>query len=165
MARNPGRSGSEADVPPDDLTGEALRAYKSFLKSEAAALLAPPRQGANSLIKEWRLFAVKEKALYVALNFFESEITLHADYWYPATEENEIRAALIQQSNSQQASAMLVTNATRRTSQYRATPPTYVRRNEFTSTDQDLIDTYGNPGYQEANPGLFITTTSPSSSE
>merc|ERR550514_2376651 len=120
-------------------------------------LLEPPRRGANSLIEEWRLFCAKEKAIYATLNLFEGDITLRADCWYAAAEEDAIRSLLIQQSNAQQASAMLVTD---RSGQKR-NPPTFIRKNEFTGPYQDLVDTYGVPRYQEANPALFTVVTFP----
>merc|ERR1719446_1108324 len=42
-----------------------------------------------------------------------------------------------------------------------STPPTYTKTNEFTEPWQDVIDTYGIPKYQEANPALFATVTFP----
>lgn len=69
---------------------KAVEAYDRFLRVEALVLLEPPRQGANSLLEEWRLFAAKEKAIYATLNLFEGDITLRADCWYAASEEDSI---------------------------------------------------------------------------
>merc|ERR1712048_576002 len=40
-------------------------------------------------------------------------------------------------------------------------PPTYIKTNEFTEVFQDVINTYGIPAYQEANPALFTVVTFP----
>ena len=101
------------------------------------------------------MFCQKEKAIYAALNLFEGDITLRADCWYPAAEEDQIRSMLIQQSNAQQASAMLVTDR----SGVKRNPPTFIRKNEFTGPTQDLIDTYGVAKYQEANLWTSLPVT------
>merc|ERR1740138_304499 len=41
------------------------------------------------------------------------------------------------------------------------TPPTYIRTNEYTEPWQEVIDTYGIPRYQEANPALLTVVTFP----
>jgi len=139
-----------------------LRAHESFVMSEAEALLEPPRRGANSIIEEWRLFCKKEKSIYATLNLFEGHMNLRANAWYPAEEEDHVRAMLIRQSNGQngQSSAMLVSDRVP-PSGHKKNPPTYVRVNEFTSCFQELIDTYGLPRYEEANPTLFAIVTFP----
>jgi len=111
------------------------------------------------LIEEWRLFCIKEKSTYATLNLFEGHMNLRANCWYPAAEEDQIRALLIRNSSTQQghSSAMLVSDRTLP----RRSPPTYIRKNEFTGLFQDLVDTYGFPRYGEANPALFTIVTFP----
>jgi len=40
-------------------------------------------------------------------------------------------------------------------------PPTYIKTNEFTSTFQEIVNTYGVPMYKEANPAVFAIITFP----
>lgn len=40
-------------------------------------------------------------------------------------------------------------------------PPTYLKTNEFTSTFQEIVNTYGVPMYKEANPAVFAIVTFP----
>merc|ERR1719272_1023155 len=99
------------------------------MHGEARVLVEPPHEGANSLIEEWRLFCMKEKAIYATLNLFEGNMNLRASCWYPASEEDHIRTMLIRQSSQQgHSSAMLVSDRTLPQTR----PPTYNRRNEFT---------------------------------
>jgi len=136
-----------------------LRAHDSFVLDAAQHLIQPPRQGANSLIHEWSLYCRKDKAIYAQLNMFEGHLNLRANCWYPAAEEDQIRALLIQHGSRQRgsSSAMLVSDRI----PPRKTPPTYIRTNEFTTAMQTLIDLYGQPRYQEANPMLLSLVTFP----
>jgi len=136
-----------------------LKAHENFVRLEAATLLEPPRRGANSLIEDWRLFCMKEKSIYATLNLFEGHMNLRANCWYPAAEEDQIRAKLIQHSSRQSghSSAMLVSDRI----PPKKMPPTYVRKNQFTGCIQDLVDLYGFPSYQEANPMIFNLVTFP----
>merc|ERR1719454_26769 len=137
----------------------ALRAHEGLVLEEAQTLIAEARPGANSLIEEWCLFSKKEKAIYASLNMFEGHMNLRANCWYPAAEEDQIRALLIQHGARQQgmSSAMLVSDRI----PPRSMPPTYIRTNQFTTSTQTLIDLYGQPRYQEANPMLFSLVTFP----
>lgn len=136
-----------------------LNAHDTFVHSEAAALLEATRPNGNSLIEEWRLFCKKEKSIYATMNMFEGHMNLRANCWYPAAEEDQIRALLIRNSSKQagQSSAMLVSDRT----SPKTSPPTYIRRNEFTGIFQELVDTYATPRYGEANPALFTIITFP----
>lgn len=137
-----------------------LEAHEQFVRQEAAILLEPPSIGRGSLLEEYRLFCVKEKSIYATLNLFEGNMNLRAVCWYPAADEDEIRAMLVQNSLSSQqgqSNAMLVSD--------RGTPlrhaPSYIRTNDFTAVTQTLIDTYGPPRYGEINPALFALVTFP----
>jgi len=136
-----------------------IQQHEKLVFNEAALLLDPARPSADSLIEEWRLFCAKEKAIYATLNHFEGDTTLMANCWYPAGEEDQIRALLSLHSSDQKchAGAMLVPDRT----YPRRGPPTYIRKNELTSVFQGLVDTIGYPRYGEVNPGLFTIVTFP----
>lgn len=136
-----------------------LKAHEHFVKSEAASLLEPVDRNRDSLIEEWRLFCIKEKSIYATLNLFEGNMNLRASCWYPEEDEDRIRATCIQNSSSQHghSSAMLVPDKTAP----KKSPPTYIKVNEFTAIFQVLVNTYGLPRYQEANPALFTIVTFP----
>ena len=134
----------------------AVCAYDRFLESEISELLAVSSPGSNSQLEEWRLLCAKEKQVYVTLNFFEGEVTLRADCWIPASEEESIRRLLQQQAQPGQISAMLLTDQ-----EHGNSPPTFIKTTDFTRPFQDLVDTYGIPRYREINPALFATVTFP----
>eukprot|EP00403_Amphidinium_massartii_P048627 CAMPEP_0178465122 /NCGR_PEP_ID=MMETSP0689_2-20121128/51194_1 /TAXON_ID=160604 /ORGANISM="Amphidinium massartii, Strain CS-259" /LENGTH=826 /DNA_ID=CAMNT_0020092043 /DNA_START=135 /DNA_END=2616 /DNA_ORIENTATION=+ len=136
-----------------------LKAHENHVRGEAQLLLDRCRIDGNSLIEEWRMFCVKEKSIYATLNLFEGHSNLRADCWYPASEEDQIRSLLIRHSGDKhgQSSAVLVSDR----SPPKSMPPTYIRRNELTEVFQELVDTYGVPRYQEANPALFAIITFP----
>jgi V-type H+-transporting ATPase subunit a len=136
-----------------------LKAHETFVRQEATVMLEPPFPGRSSLIEEYRLFCMKEKSIYATLNLFEGNMNLRASCWYPAAEEDQIRAMLIQNniSGPGNSSAMLVSDRT----SPNAKAPSYVRKNEFTSAFQELVDTYGCPRNGEINPALFAVVTFP----
>jgi len=133
--------------------------HEIYVRQEAGSLLERVGIDGNSLIEDWRLFCMKEKSIYSTLNMFEGDMNLRANCWYPEAEEDQIRAQLIRHSSQQHghSSAMLVSDR----GPPRKMPPTYIRRNQFTCVFQDLVDMYGCPGYQEANPMLFSVVTFP----
>jgi V-type H+-transporting ATPase subunit a len=94
-------------------------AHDAVMLEASMHLIDVPRDGAgspvvdrNSLIEDWRLFCVKERAIYATLNMFEGHMNLRANCWYPVAERDQIRALLIQHSSSSRqqgsSSAMLM---------------------------------------------------------
>jgi V-type H+-transporting ATPase subunit a len=141
-----------------------LSAHERFVRAEAATLLEPVRQHSNSRVEDWRLFCKKEKAIYATLNLFEGNMNLRANCWYPEKREPQIRALLVQHATAKDghrhgagSSAMLVSDR----GVAKKGAPTYIHRNEFTAVFQELVDTYGLPRYQEANPALFTIVSFP----
>eukprot|EP00919_Chromeraceae_sp_WS-2016_P019921 GHVR01047340.1.p1 GENE.GHVR01047340.1~~GHVR01047340.1.p1 ORF type:complete len:588 (+),score=72.40 GHVR01047340.1:526-2289(+) len=148
----------------------ALEAYERYFMGGVSVLLEVPRVGGNSLIEEWRLFCVKEKATYHALNMFEGEdLAMRATCWYPETEEETIRKVLQTCSIEHQCTALLLSDNNSALPDLHGstsidvtkTPPTYIKVNEFTWAFQELVDTYGIPRYLEVNPALFTCVTFP----
>jgi V-type H+-transporting ATPase subunit a len=141
----------------------ALSAFEKYLIDESGDLVCPVSPDGNSLVEEWRLFCVKEKSIYASLNMFtggEHHLTCRADCWFPAAEETEIKRLLATAPpGSSYVSATLVADDSVERST--VNPPTYFKATEFNSAFQELVDTYGVPRYQEANPALFAMVTFP----
>jgi len=136
----------------------ALQAYQKVMQAEAADLLAPPAEGCNSKIEEWRLFCIKEKSIYSILNLCQEGMALSVDVWYPQADEKKIKELLESTSVGSQHKAMLCSD---RGSATKTVPPTYIRTNEFTECWQEVVNTYGIPAYKEANPALLTVVTFP----
>jgi len=134
---------------------QLLEHLRHYMRAEATTLVHRTSPQGNSLIEDWRLFCVKEKAIYATLNLFEGRMNLRASCWYPAQEEYHIKQVLVQADAN--AGAMLVSDR----SFSRKLAPTYIRTNELTEIAQQLVDTYGFPRYKEANPMLFTVVTFP----
>lgn len=65
--------------------------------------LSSLQPGGGSLIDDYRLFCLKEKAIYATLNMFEgSEAMLRSDCWFPEVEEEEVRQLLLSHSTRSQ---------------------------------------------------------------
>ncbi|PFH38534.1 putative vacuolar proton translocating ATPase subunit A [Besnoitia besnoiti] len=140
----------------------ALAAYEKYFLGEISLLLEVTRSGGSSLLEEWKMFCQKEKAVYVTLNQFHGrDMTLRCDCWIPQDKEEEVRALLkdvsAESAGDEQASAFLLIEKGRPT----AMPPTYFKTTEFTEPAQIMVDTYGVPRYQEANPAVLTTITFP----
>lgn len=141
-----------------DDKSRALEAFEEFFFDEVAVLLEPIRPNGNSLIEDWRLFCLKQKAIYGFLNLFEeTEATLRADCWYPAEEEESTRDMLSDFSGNNTVSAFLLADKDTK----RLNPPTYIKTTAFTESFQNIVDTYGVPRYQEVNPALLTIVTFP----
>ena len=146
-----------------------LAAFEKYVVDESAQLVCPRIEGGNSLVEDWRLFAIKEKSIYAVLNMFtggEHHLTCRADCWFPASEEPAIKQSLATQppvgttgGGSAKISATIVSDDL--VVRGLVNPPTHFRKSEFTGAFQELVDTYGVPRYQEANPALFAIVTFP----
>jgi V-type H+-transporting ATPase subunit a len=143
-----------------------LSAFEKYVVDESAQLVCPERADGNSLVENWRLFCIKEKSVYATLNMFtggEHHLTCRADCWFPASEEAEIKRMLNTRPpvsvGALRVSATLVTDDL--VKKKKLNPPTYFKKSEFMGAFQELVDTYGVPRYQEANPALFAIVTFP----
>ena len=143
-----------------------LTAFEKYAVDESSQLLCAVRENGNSQVEEWRLFCVKEKAIYATLNMFtggEHHLTSRADCWFPASEEAEIKRILATPPplsvGAIRVSATLVSDDS--VAAGSVNPPTHFKKSEFMGSFQELVDTYGVPRYQEANPALFAVVTFP----
>eukprot|EP00933_Yihiella_yeosuensis_P016790 TRINITY_DN1420_c0_g1_i1.p1 TRINITY_DN1420_c0_g1~~TRINITY_DN1420_c0_g1_i1.p1 ORF type:complete len:810 (+),score=203.16 TRINITY_DN1420_c0_g1_i1:81-2510(+) len=137
----------------------ALQAYQKFLKSEVGDLLAPhtSNQGGNSTIEDWRLFCIKEKSLYNILNLCSGDLVLRVNVWYPNSDEDKIQGVLQAVNSNKPQGAFMTPDR----GSSKSTPPTYIRTNEYTEAFQEVVNTYGIPKYQDANPALLTVVTFP----
>jgi V-type H+-transporting ATPase subunit a len=89
-----------------------LRGQENYMRAETQDLVEVKRRGGNSKVAEWEYFCCKEKSIYATLNLFEGNMNLRADCWYPAADEDHIRAMLIRQSSDPgtNSTAMLVSD-------------------------------------------------------
>ncbi|WBY59283.1 V-type proton ATPase subunit a [Plasmodium yoelii yoelii] len=138
---------------------KALKAYEEYFINEIFVLINVVEPNKNSLIEEWKLFCKKERHIYNNLNYFEgSDITLRCDCWYSANDEEKIRHILMNKSSNDLVSALLLSDKLLTPN---ISPPTYIKTNEFTSTYQSMVDTYGIPRYGEINPAISTIVTFP----
>jgi V-type H+-transporting ATPase subunit a len=98
------------------------------------------------------MFLAKEKALYKTINAMKSQNQQYIGYfWAPIEEENKIKQAL------QDYSACKISAY----DNHAIPRPTYFKINDFTYVLQNIVDTYGVPGYLEANPAQITIVTFP----
>lgn len=131
---------------------EILEKTKQAVIGLLRKLATPRAESVCSLIEEYRLFVLKEKSIYYNLNMF----TLKGDMffgncWCPKQDEPRILKAL-SAGYLKKVKGGFPPNQT---------PPTYFRLNDFTAPFQSIVDTYGIPCYQEANPAFFSAVTFP----
>ena len=146
-----------------------LEQFRAFLTVELDALLGLAAADGNSKVEEYRLFCAKEKSIYTVLNYFQGETTLRCDCWFPENDIPEVQEVLDQAGRQLGLRATLVLDAPIKLHELEighgdareTMPPTYIKKNEFTSAFQELVDTYGVPRYGEINPALFAIVSFP----
>jgi V-type H+-transporting ATPase subunit a len=138
---------------------QALEAYQNYMKSEAEVLLAPTlgHGDSNSKIEDYRLFCTKEKGIYTILNYCQEGLALRVNVWYPECNEAQIMELLKSVNAESPEKAILMPDK----GGSKSTPPTHIRVNDYTEGWQEVINTYGIPMYQEANPAIFAVVTFP----
>jgi len=139
----------------------ALRSFQDIMRAEIADLVAPSSGNpkGNAKIEDWRLFCVKEKSIYTVLNQCEEGMALRVNVWYPASDEVRIKAILKAEREGDQEGQGAFLNPDK--GAWKSAPPTCIRTNDYTEAWQEVIDTYGIPRYQEANPALLTVVTFP----
>jgi len=113
-----------------------------------------------SHIEGLRLFILKEKSLYHALNKLKPQSELFmGKCWCPNDKVREVDdtlAALSRKKGSVSGYGFQKAAVPEGLS-----PPTRFRTNEYTGVFQEIVNTYGVPRYREINPGLFTIVTFP----
>jgi V-type H+-transporting ATPase subunit a len=136
---------------------KVLQAHRVFIEQEIRELISPVTRGGNSKIEDWRLFCVKEKAIYSVLNMCQEGMSLRVNIWYPSCEEQKIINLLRSHVSGSGDAAFLTPDKNLPAGM----PPTFIRTNDFTAPWQEVVDTYGIPKYQEANPAVMTMVTFP----
>ena len=107
----------------------------------------------SSAIYIYKMFLAKEKAVYQQLNCVKwQESTFIGYYWAPLEDE-----VLIEQVLKDKYPSASITPETK----YNLQRPTFIKTNQVTDIYQMVVDTYGIPGYREANPALLTIVTFP----
>jgi len=108
----------------------------------------------------YKLFFKKEKLIYANLNKCKvRDNVIDGDVWIPADKYQEVIDKLTELANR---------NESHNTAQFidipgedKSVPPTFIETNEFTSSFQEIVNTYGVPRYREVNPAIFNIVTFP----
>ncbi|CAD8069646.1 unnamed protein product [Paramecium primaurelia] len=120
------------------------------------------KNGCNcSYFEQLRLYVLKEKYLYVNLNYLIMQGSIFTgNFWLPegleTLVEDKLRNAMqnsIERFPTGQIQEMKPKQGD--------LAPTYFNLNEVTIPFQEIVNTYGIPRYQEVNPGLFTVITFP----
>jgi len=117
-------------------------------------------EAAAKQLRTWLIKVRKIKSIYDTLNMFNVDVTnkcLIAECWLPIADVAEIKEALRKGNNAVGGSMEPVVNMVETT----IDPPTFFKRNKFTSGFQTLIESYGEASYREINPGLYTCATFP----
>ena len=109
----------------------------------------------------YRLYFEQQKMIYTTLNkCIIRENFIDGQVWIPKQSlsevENLLKNIFVDKDNKLNANLEDI-----EIDEEVQTPPTYIRTNEFTSTFQLIVDTYGIPHYREINPGYFTIITFP----
>lgn len=108
----------------------------------------------------YKYFFKKEKLIWTNLNKCKvRDNVIDGDVWIPAEKYSDVISKLSELANR---------NESHNTAQFidilendTAVPPTFIETNEFTSSFQEIVNTYGIPRYREVNPALFNIITFP----
>eukprot|EP00455_Lapot_gusevi_P028790 TRINITY_DN3084_c0_g2_i6.p1 TRINITY_DN3084_c0_g2~~TRINITY_DN3084_c0_g2_i6.p1 ORF type:complete len:581 (+),score=196.23 TRINITY_DN3084_c0_g2_i6:104-1846(+) len=105
----------------------------------------------------WKRTLIQEMALYTAMNKMKTQArNLVSQMWVPVEDRPHVQDALERAVAGRGVAPPVLTVI-----KTKLTPPTYFRVDDFTSTFQNIVNTYGVPRYREVNPGLFTIVTFP----
>lgn len=110
-----------------------------------------------STLEIYKFMVAKEKAIYNALNMMQMRGQHYIGFiWAPYELQGEISNHLAQFHTTN--FNMYRDNPD---APHRLNPPTHFKENDVTFIFQTIVDTYGIPCYQEANPAPFTVVTFP----
>ncbi|CAD8083665.1 unnamed protein product [Paramecium sonneborni] len=124
--------------------------------------LVREKNGCNcSYFEQLRLYVLKEKYLYINLNYLTMQGSIFTGYfWLPdgleVLVEDKLRQAI--QNNIDRFPTGQIQEMKPKSD---ILPPTYFNLNEVIIPFQEIVNTYGVPRYQEINPGIFTIITFP----
>ncbi len=118
-------------------------------------------------LETWRFISLREKSIHHTMNMFGSDVqgVLRAEGWVLAAKQGLV-VELVQQAHAEAvgggASRALPSSVSvvPRES-WPSTPPTSFKLNKVTQVFQVVVNTYGVPRYQEANPAVMAAITFP----
>eukprot|EP01138_Halocafeteria_seosinensis_P001467 gb/GECG01001503.1/.p1 GENE.gb/GECG01001503.1/~~gb/GECG01001503.1/.p1 ORF type:complete len:622 (+),score=66.39 gb/GECG01001503.1/:1-1866(+) len=110
----------------------------------------------------YRMAVIREKATYHALNKFErsGHEMLHMRGWVLTDESQKVEDAL-REAHRPAGGGNPLPYYNDLVEKPWPAPPTHFKTNKVTSIFQGIVDTYGVPRYQEANPALFALVSFP----
>lgn len=120
------------------------------------------------LLKKWKLGIAREKAIFHTLNMFvrhPERGALAAQGWVLKASASAVHDALKQvhvtAAQGGRIQPYYIDTQSAKDAGVKTAPPTHFHTNRFTSVFQGVVNTYGIPRYQEANPALFTIVTFP----
>ena len=114
---------------------------------------------AISVLEIYKMFLIKEKALYTTLNKFKIEGGLYIGFcWIPNLENQDIMRKIegIKEKNRN-----IEIPQFKVIHDHGIKPPSLFRSNDVTWVFQEIVNTYGIPNYKEVNPTVFTVVTFP----
>lgn len=109
-----------------------------------------------SVFKLYKLFIMRQKQVYIHLNYLNQEgLTYQSLCWIPRIEnfENDV--------NTIKGNGQIGLTIEKGDDDIALRRPTFFVLNDFTNVPQQIIDTYGVPTYKEVNPAIFACVTFP----
>jgi V-type H+-transporting ATPase subunit a len=136
---------------------QAQRSILEFISIRAENPLSQP--GKYDL---YRKFFKKEKLIQMNLNkCLVTQNLVIGEVWIPEEKFNEVKSNLDKYAESDPNSLAVTFDEPSHETDSPKIPPTYFKTNDLIYPFQEIVNTYGIPRYQEANPALFCVVTFP----
>jgi V-type H+-transporting ATPase subunit a len=137
---------------------KVIEIANSAIKIHLTDLIKPQEGGAYSYIKVVEMIIHMELLIYTTLNMMKvGSKTYKGLAWCTKSNQEELYKLTNRLSNVKD----FLPPRFKKIEAHSLTPPTATYTNEFISPFQQIVDTYGVPSYQEANPALFSIITFP----